>query len=415
MNASNGRRLNLVPQAGQAGYGPMNRASSGRRTADGSAPSSTTRDLRIDFFRGLALWMIFADHISGNFWRGFTYRNLGLSDAAEIFIFLSGLACAIAYGGVLRRDGWAAAEARTLRRALRIYAGYVAASAAFFAIALASTPLLPADGITILDLPPLLRDPRGAALAALDFRFTPYTLMVLPVYIVLVPLAVPVLVALRRRPLPILAASLALWLATQAVPSFNLPSLLEGGVWPMNPFAWQLLFVIGLVVGWRFYHSGDVFVASRRLFWIAAVAVASGFGFRVLHAASFHLGWHAPVLGDLYDAALGDTAKTNLQALRLLHFLAVAYLVAAFVAPREAAFAGAWARPLVVCGQHSLEVFCISVVLNLLASVWMMVAAPPKLLQLALTLVGCLTLWLSALLFARRRRRTPMPTSISPA
>jgi hypothetical protein len=94
------------------------------------------------------------------------------------------------------------------------------------------------------------------------------------------------------------------------------------------------------------------------------------------------------------------------HALRLLQFLAVAYLVATVVVDKAPIFAGAWARPLVVCGQHSLELFCLSVVLNLLASVWMMIAAPSKPLQLVVTLAGCLALWLCAVFLARRRRRT---------
>jgi hypothetical protein len=367
------------------------------------------RDLRIDFFRGVALWMIFADHIQGNFWRSFTYRNFGFSDAAEIFVFLSGLACAIAYGNVLRRHGWWATQVRTLRRAFRIYAGYLAASAVFFVVALAAAPRLSSEAIDVLDLAPLLWDPVGASLAALDFRFTPYTLMVLPVYIVLVPLGAAILVGLRRHPALTLAFSAAVWGIAQALPSVSLPSLLTGGVWPMNPFAWQLLFVIGVAVGWRYYQLGEAFRPSRRMIWLAAAVVASGLALRVLHAASFRLGWHAPMLDLLYDSALDETAKTNLHALRIVHFLAAAYLVAWFVADKEAAFRMPWARPLVACGQHSLELFCISIVLNLLASLWIMLATPPKPLQLALTIAGCCVLWLSASILASRQGRTVPP------
>ena len=50
------------------------------------APS--VRDLRLDFFRGLALIFIFIDHIPGNIVADFTVRNFGFSDASEIFIFI---------------------------------------------------------------------------------------------------------------------------------------------------------------------------------------------------------------------------------------------------------------------------------------------------------------------------------------
>src|SRR5262249_24073884 len=113
-----------------------------------------SRDLRIDFFRGLALWMIFTDHIAGNFFARFTYQKLGFSDAAEIFIFLSGLSCAIAYGRILARDGYQAAQRRTLRRAWQIYIGYVCATAGSFLFALALQRWLPTRALEAYGLMP---------------------------------------------------------------------------------------------------------------------------------------------------------------------------------------------------------------------------------------------------------------------
>ena len=45
------------------------------------------RDLRLDFFRGLSLFLIFIDHIPGNVLSYFTLRSVAFSDAAEAFIF----------------------------------------------------------------------------------------------------------------------------------------------------------------------------------------------------------------------------------------------------------------------------------------------------------------------------------------
>ena len=42
------------------------------------------RDIRLDLFRGLALWFIFVDHIPTNVVSWFTVRNYGFSDATEI-------------------------------------------------------------------------------------------------------------------------------------------------------------------------------------------------------------------------------------------------------------------------------------------------------------------------------------------
>ena len=64
--------------------------------ADQKTFATGPRDLRIDFFRGLALYMIFVDHVTGDPLSMLTYRILGFSDAAEIFVILSGIACGTA-------------------------------------------------------------------------------------------------------------------------------------------------------------------------------------------------------------------------------------------------------------------------------------------------------------------------------
>ena len=64
------------------------------------------RDLRIDVCRGIALWFIFLDHVPNNIGSWLTLRNYGFSDSAEVFMFVSGVTCALAYGQARSRDGW---------------------------------------------------------------------------------------------------------------------------------------------------------------------------------------------------------------------------------------------------------------------------------------------------------------------
>ena len=75
------------------------------------------RDLRLDAVRGLALWFTFVDHVPNNVLSWLTIRNYGFSDASEVFVFVSGYACMIAYGGALRKQGWATTVVRAIRRA----------------------------------------------------------------------------------------------------------------------------------------------------------------------------------------------------------------------------------------------------------------------------------------------------------
>src|SRR5262245_4673956 len=83
------------------------------------------RDLRLDLFRGLANWAIFLDHIPNNVVNWITTRNYGFSDAADIFVFISGYTAAFVYAKAMRRDGFLSANARILKRAWQIYLAHV--------------------------------------------------------------------------------------------------------------------------------------------------------------------------------------------------------------------------------------------------------------------------------------------------
>src|SRR5260370_29658446 len=82
---------------------------------DSRPAEAAERDLRIDLFRGLALWLIFLDHIPANIVSWITIRNYGFSDAAEIFIFVSGYTAALVYGRTTRDSGFLVA-ARAVRQ-----------------------------------------------------------------------------------------------------------------------------------------------------------------------------------------------------------------------------------------------------------------------------------------------------------
>jgi hypothetical protein len=83
------------------------------------------RELRIDMFRGLALWLIYIDHVSPDVLAWFTIRNYGFSDAAEIFIFISGFTAAFVYGRTMFEGGFVIGSARILRRAWQIYCAHL--------------------------------------------------------------------------------------------------------------------------------------------------------------------------------------------------------------------------------------------------------------------------------------------------
>ena len=165
------------------------------------APVVTTgRDLRLDLFRGIALWLIFLDHIPSNLVAWGTIRNYGFSDATEIFVFVSGYTAAFVYGKEMRERGFIVAGAHILRRAWQIYVAHVFLFAIYLAeisyVATSFENPLYAEEMNILDF---LKQPDVTIVQALLLKFKPANMDVLPLYIILLLLFPPILWLLQFR------------------------------------------------------------------------------------------------------------------------------------------------------------------------------------------------------------------------
>jgi OpgC protein len=244
-------------------------ASSG---GDGSAKQAAEkpggRDLRLDLFRGLANWAIFLDHIPDNLVNWITTRNYGFSDAADIFVFISGYTAAFVYAKPMRRDGFLSASARILKRAWQIYLAHVF----LFVIYLAEIAYLAAKSrnpsfVEEFNLLGFLRDPDTVLIEGLILKFKPVNMDVLPLYIVLM-LAFPLILwSLLRRPnLTLLASAVLYGLARWF--GWNLPAF-PTGEWYFNPFAWQLLFVFAAWCGIGAFEQVAWLLHSRAVLWLA--------------------------------------------------------------------------------------------------------------------------------------------------
>src|SRR4029078_8262414 len=208
------------------------------------APVSTERDLRLDLFRGLALWLIFLDHIPSNAVNWIPIRNYGFSDATEIFVFISGYTAAFVYGRAMQQHGFIVASARVLKRAWQIYVAPVFLLAIYLAeIAYVSSsfdnPLYPEE-MGVLNF---LKSPDVTILQALLLKFKPVNMDVLPLYILLL-LWFPPMLWLLLSPTAVDVITSATVYELTWYFDWNLAAWPKG-VWVFNPFAWQLLFVFG--------------------------------------------------------------------------------------------------------------------------------------------------------------------------
>lgn len=354
------------------------------------------RDIRLDLFRGLALWFIFVDHIPTNVVSWLTVRNYGFSDATEIFVFISGYTAVIAYGRMLQREGWLRAAARIYRRVWQLYVAHILLFVAFTAqvvwVSIArDTPGL----IEEMELMGLGHNPYQAILEAALLKFRPINLDVLPLYIVLLAAFPFVLPAVVRWPLGVIAVSLILYAATCRF-NWNLPAYPDNKVWYFNPMAWQVVFYVGTACT----MLGPQFARLDR-FRLPLCILAALY---LLFAAFIALSWHYNPLERLVPAWLARQIypidKTNIDILRFLHFLALAWLVRAAV-PADAPFLR-WRvfEPLRRCGEQSLLIFCIGTFLALSGQVIVSQFEESLLSQIVVSIAGIVVMCAAAYIAA---------------
>ena len=147
----------------------------------------TSRDLRVDFFRGVALWWIFTDHIDGDVLGDFSIRNFTLCGRHGGVRAARRLCCqVIAYGRRMDRQGWLSAAADVVRRAWTLYIAHIFLFVVFSAqVAYSARTLDRADYLDEIHLDVLGDDPYNAMLQALTLHFQPAYLNILPLYVVL--------------------------------------------------------------------------------------------------------------------------------------------------------------------------------------------------------------------------------------
>jgi hypothetical protein len=361
--------------------------------------TTTQRDLRLDLFRGLALWLIFLDHIPSNLVSWITIRNYGFSDATEIFIFISGYTAAFVYGKVMLERGFVISSARILRRAWQIYVAHIFLFAIYMAeisyVARSFDNPLFAEEMNILDF---LKQPDVTIIQALLLKFKPVNMDVLPLYIILLLMFPPILWLLRRSPTIALAVSAGIYAIVWKF-GLNLPAYPEG-VWYFNPFAWQLLFVFG---AWCALGGADrltVLLSSR-----VTLAIAITY---LLVAFFIALSWHITMLHALVPAWVEEVIypidKTNLDVLRFAHFLALATVTVWFIPRTWPPLNSRALYPAILCGQHSLEIFCLGVFLAFAGHFAMVEISGALWMQVVISVVGILTMIGAAALIAWYKR-----------
>ncbi len=361
--------------------------------ASATTPARPGRDHRIDALRGVALTMMFCDHIPQNLLNRLTIRNLGFCDAAEIFVLLAGFASMLAYGRAFERQGVRTGLLRLGQRVLRLY---------LFQMGMLVTTVMAVrewrhfHPVPVDFLEPELAHGVRSFWRLLSLQALPGNLNILPLYMVLLILFPVIYLGLRTNRWAALALSAAMWLLINLDPRLNLPNWLDPDGWYFDPFAWQFLFTLGAWSAMETVRTGGDIPWNR--FVVALCWLYLGF------SAVQSFPWAQWGLPNLSPLPIDPPQKTPLSPLRLIDVLAIFYLVQSSRLARTVA-ASRIGQVLAVYGRHSLEVFSVGTVLDLLARLLMTTYGTGLPMQVAVNVVGLGTLFLMARALDRRKQR----------
>jgi hypothetical protein len=341
------------------------------------------RDVRIDLFRGIANWFIFLDHIPNDVVNLIMVRNYGFSGGADLFIFMSGYAASIVYAKMTLERGFVVGATRIVKRVWQLYIAYIILFVIYImTIADVAARYAASDIIYEFNVTGLVDHPIRTLAYGLLLRSRPLNLDVLQLYIVLMAFFPPVLWMMLRRPNLTMAASVALYIAARAF-EWNLRSFPDGN-WYFNPFCWQLLFVFGAWVALGGTIKCRSILRSRALLHLGVAYLA--FALVMTMAGRF------PEFGRMFPAWLVDAFnpndKINLAPYRALHVVVAAFVVTRFVSKDWPGLEWRIFRPLIVCGEQSIAVFCLGVFLSFVGHFVLMLSSGSLLAQLLVSASG---------------------------
>lgn len=371
------------------------------------------RDRRIDVFRGIALAMIFINHVPGTIYETLTSRNFGFSDAAEAFVFISGTSAALAYAGIMAGPKLWPGVARIWARAWTLYLVHLLVTVWVIGITAATfrwggdTTLMLRDNVQYF-----FKDMAGVLTGLPLMTHQVGYVNILPMYAVLLLACPALIIAGCSHPRLTLSGSVALWFLSGTI-RLDLPNFPTPGGWFLNPLSWQLLFVLGLLTGLAL-RKGERFVPRHPALIALAIAILI-----------LSLVWvKVPAFADHANAVMGKLAtlglpmvirdfdKTYLAVPRLFHALALIYLMSALPAVRHLSNSR-WVEPIALLGRQALPVFALGSILSFAARSVKLLAGDSFALDSALILAGLVLMY--ALAWAREKSRAITGAAVSPS
>lgn len=330
------------------------------------------RDLRIDAFRGFSLLLILIDHIE---WSNgvkiislFTLKGIGLCDAAEVFVFFSGYVCGISYGRVMLKSGWWGCQRKALLRVGQLYLANIVTL--FFILMLVDLCLqLNLGTFSYFRLEGMYESPSVFWPRFFLQIYLPSDFDILVLYIFLLLVLPTFMVGVVRVPMITSIIVIQVYLLAQIFPQFSYPQYFwyaEGHHWrTFTHPAWQLLFFSGAILGLQ-KLKGFKFYVPRSVTVVCVVAVACIAVIKLSHNLDYSLPeMLKSTLNTIEQSQLAD--KWHLGPIRLIYFAMLFISVDAISSTQTDKMLNILSRALVGCGQKSLIIFCLVIVLTYLS------------------------------------------------
>jgi hypothetical protein len=341
------------------------------------------RDLRLDLFRGIANWAIFLDHIPDNVVNWVTTRNYGFSDAADLFVFISGYTASFVYARMMLERGFIVGATRLTKRVWQLYVAHIILFVIYIvAISFLAQRFGDSEIINEFNVAGLVDHATQTLGQGLLLKFKPVNLDVLPLYIVLMGFFPPVLWLMLRQPDLTMAASIVLWLAARYF-GWNFAAY-PAGSWYFDPYCWQVIFIFG-----SWCALGGAKRASAIINSTAALYLCIAY---LIFALVMTMAGRFPDFAALFPhwlyAAFNPNDKTFMAPYRFVHFIVIAMLVVRFVPKTWPGLEWKVFDPAIVCGQQSLAVFCVGVFLSFVAHFTLLLSSGSLLAQILVSVAG---------------------------
>ncbi|MEX0350291.1 MAG: OpgC family protein [Paracoccaceae bacterium] len=295
---------------------------------DRAETPARTRDPRLDFYRGIAMFIILIAHIPGDPWAKWIPARFGFSDATEIFVFCSGMASAIAFGGAFLRKGWWMGTARVAFRIWQVYWAHIAlfCFVAMSMAALDNSGAFEKSYISSLNLQHFFKDPASQLVGLFTLTYVPNYFDILPMYLVVLAM-MPLFMALHRISFWAAAlASVGIWAVAQTGVLALPAEPWSERQWFFNPFGWQLLFFTGFAFMRGWIPAPPV---SKALIWISVLFLVLSAPFGSWKVFLWVDAWNGDVADQIrkvWPLTKEFRDKTDFGLFRYMHFLALAYL-----------------------------------------------------------------------------------------